>query len=49
MITCLENQPEYVPGVKDTPVPASYAIKSKLSMLNSYLYLFMALFSLVGT
>ena len=38
-----------MPGVKDTAVPASYVIKSKLCLLNSYLYLFMFLFSLIGT
>lgn len=49
MVTCLENQPQFVPGVKDTPLPASYVIKSKFCLLNSYLYFFMTLFSLVGT
>lgn len=49
LITCLENQPQFVPGVQDTPPPASYVIKSKFCLINAYLYLFTFLFSLVGT
>lgn len=49
LIEGLENQPHFVPGVKDSPVPASYVIKSKFCMINSYLYLFMFVFSLIGT
>lgn len=49
LITCLENQPQFVPGVEDSPPPASYVIKSKFCLINSYMYLFMFLFGLIGT
>ena len=41
--------PQNVPGISDKQPPASYIIKSKLCLLNSYLYLFMVIFSLIGT
>lgn len=48
-VTCLESQSQTVPGMECDEPPASYSIKSKLSVLNSCFYLFMGVFTIIGT